>query len=96
MKTLIQKVQEKHDFKWFDKVVIPGHSKILVLNKYQLNVDDEMKLILSEMHCNSETIEDALRLSITEVDDNNLFHVIDFFEFSDEQKLFSFLEFFVK
>ena len=48
------------------------------------------------MHCNSETIEDALRLSVTEVDDDNLFHIIDFFEFSDEQKLFSFLEFFVK
>ena len=34
-----------------------------------------MKLILSEMHCNSETIEDALRLSVTEVDDDNLFHI---------------------
>ncbi len=96
MKTLIQKVQERHNFKCFDKVVLPSHSKILVLNKYQLNVDDEMKLILSEMHCNNETIEDSLRLSITEVDDDNLFHVIDLFEFSDEHKLFSFLEFFVK
>jgi len=96
MKTLIQKVQERHDFKYFDKVVIPGYSKILVLNKYSLDVDDEFKLILSEMHINSETIKDELRISITEIDDDNLNHVIDFFEFSDEQKLFSFLDFFVK
>lgn len=96
MKTLIQKIQEKHDFKHFDKVVIPGYSKILVLNKYELNVNDEMKLILSEMHQNNETIKDELRISITEIDDENLFHVIDLFQFSDEQKLFSFLEFFVE
>ena len=76
-----------------DPVIILEHRNLYT---YSENVDDEMKLILSEMHCNSETIEDALRLSITEVDDDNLFHVIDFFEFSDEQKLFSFLEFFVK
>lgn len=96
MKTLIQKIQERHDFKHFDKVVIPGYSKVLVLNKYSLDVDDEIKIILSEMHSNNETVKYELRISITEIDDESLHHVIDFFEFSDEQKLFSFLDFFVK
>lgn len=96
METLIQKIQKKYNFKHFDKVVIPGHSKIIVLNKYAVNVNEEIKLILSEMHENSETIKDELRLSITEIDDENLFNVIDLFQFSDEQKLFSFLDYFVE
>lgn len=97
MKTLIQKVQERHNFKHLEEINVGGKISI---NKWCLitedDVCDEMKLILSEMHDGRNTINNELRLSITNIEDENLFDEIIFFNFSDEQKLFSFLEFFVK
>lgn len=95
MQTLLEEIKQRFDFQFLDKIVIPGHSTVLLLNKYFFEIEETediepIRIIISEIHNGKGVvIENCFRLSIVNCAENDEPH--DLFTFYTFGKLHRFV-----